>query len=650
MKNYALILLLSAVIISCKYQRPASVDRPVFDSWSGDIVEVKQIETSDSATILHFDAFYQPGWWIRIVPESYIKESGTDNKLMLTKAEGITPGEKFVMPDSGKASFDLYFPPLPPEVTKIDFLEGDCESCFKIWGISLLPDQKVKMGEGIPQDASIKASAALPEPFISNQPARLKGKLIGYQQGMFSGELTINSANPLTGNYEETRIPIDDEGTFSGEVPLQMPSIVYSRNFGPLFLVPGKEQEIYVDLKRKSRFESRLRKDKVPADSSFIYSKGFCLTPLETRTVADLNQSFINYGKFFNEVEGLSPADYSQYMIIKLDSATKAIKEGGYTDSQKKLIIASYKINTLQLLFAYSDVMKHAYFTKNNIPREQWAQNQYKPTTPDEAYYRFLGSLLTDDLAYTPDFPDMINSIRSFSFFGSHDSNMDAIDRSDYFEKQLSSIVDKDNQMVCNIAKAQFCYDPLQKLEFYTEEEKQKIKDSFENHVFADVLISENDKLKKMIEANKAASGSSFVMNKTPDVDQDKVFKTILSKYLGKVIVVDFWATWCGPCKAAIKDMTPLKEELKDENVVFVYLTGETSPAKTWNEMIPDIYGEHYRVSNTQWKYWYNEFGIEGVPTFMVFDEKGKQIARHTGFPGVDKIKSEIDSSERMYH
>jgi thiol-disulfide isomerase/thioredoxin len=552
------------------------------------------------------------------------------------------------MPDSGKASFDLYFPPLPPEVTKIDFLEGDCESCFKIWGISLLPNRKVKMGEGIPRDVSQKATAFLPEPFISNQPAILKGKLIGYQKGMFSGKLTINSANLLTGSYDEVKIPINADGTFCGEVPLQIPSIVYSRNFGPLFLVPGKEQEFYVDLKRKSRFESKLRKDKVPADSSFIYSKGFCFTPLETRKVVDLSQSFINYGKFFNEVEGFSPSDYSQYMINKLDSAVKAIEAGEYTDDQKKLIIAGYKVNTINMLFAYSDIMKHAYFTKNNIPREQWAQSQYKPATPNEAYYKFLGNLLTDDLAYTSEFSGIISSIRSLGFLNSHVPNMSVIDRSDYFEKQLSSIVDKGNQMVCNIAKVQFCYDPLQKLEFYTEEEKQRIKDAFENQVLADALISENDKLKKMIEANRAASGSSFVMNRTPDVDQDKVFKTILSKYEGKVIVVDFWATWCGPCKAAIKSMKPLKEELKDKNVVFVYLTGETSPVKTWNEMIPDIHGEHYRVSNMQWRYWYNEFGIEGVPTFMVFDDKGKQIARHTGFPGVEKIKSEIDSSVKM--
>lgn len=126
MKNYALTLLLTAVIVSCQQKRPASVEKPVFETWSSDVLEVEKVETSDTATILHLDAFFRPGWWIRIAPDSYIKESGTDNKLMLTKAEGIKPGEKHWMPDSGKSSFTLYFPPLDPDVTKIDFIESDC--------------------------------------------------------------------------------------------------------------------------------------------------------------------------------------------------------------------------------------------------------------------------------------------------------------------------------------------------------------------------------------------------------------------------------------------------------------------------------------------------------------------------------------------
>jgi hypothetical protein len=81
---------------------------------------------------------------------------------------------------------------------------------------------------------------------------------------------------------------------------------------------------------------------------------------------------------------------------------------------------------------------------------------------------------------------------------------------------------------------------------------------------------------------------------------------------------------------------------MKDEGVVFVYLTGETSPNGTWNKMIPEIHGHHYRVSDEQWQYWYENLKIEGVPTFMIFNKNGEQTARYTGFPGVDTIRNAI--------
>ncbi|HBG88340.1 MAG TPA: TlpA family protein disulfide reductase, partial [Marinilabiliaceae bacterium] len=106
----------------------------------------------------------------------------------------------------------------------------------------------------------------------------------------------------------------------------------------------------------------------------------------------------------------------------------------------------------------------------------------------------------------------------------------------------------------------------------------------------------------------------------------------------------DFWATWCGPCVYAMEQMKPLKEKLKDQDVVFVYLTGETSPIGAWNKAIPEIKGEHYRVSDAQWQYWYEQLKIEGVPTFIIFDKESKQKDRYTGFPGIYTIETSINS------
>jgi thiol-disulfide isomerase/thioredoxin len=99
-----------------------------------------------------------------------------------------------------------------------------------------------------------------------------------------------------------------------------------------------------------------------------------------------------------------------------------------------------------------------------------------------------------------------------------------------------------------------------------------------------------------------------------------------MKKYKGNVVFVDFWATWCGPCRSGMQTMKPLKEELKNEKIKFVYLTYPSSPKTTWETMIPDIDGEHYYLTQDEWNTIASRFKVSGIPHYVLVDKSGKVV------------------------
>ena len=172
------------------------------------------------------------------------------------------------------------------------------------------------------------------------------------------------------------------------------------------------------------------------------------------------------------------------------------------------------------------------------------------------------------------------------------------------------------------------------------EKERNKLRSFSSGEAYEKLLGAANARLLHTIELHKKKSG--FTINETGDVVNEQLFASILSKFRGQVLLVDFWATWCNPCRMANKAILPMKEELKDKDITYLYITGETSPNEVWKKMIGDIHGEHFRLKDSQWEYLIEDLGIEGVPTYFIVDREGNITYKQTGFPGVTIMKKQL--------
>ncbi len=115
-----------------------------------------------------------------------------------------------------------------------------------------------------------------------------------------------------------------------------------------------------------------------------------------------------------------------------------------------------------------------------------------------------------------------------------------------------------------------------------------------------------------------------------------------LSDFRGKVVVLDFWATWCGPCKIEIPWFVEFERKYKDKGFAVL---GVSEDEDGWTSVKPFVkeVGINYRVVIGNDRTTESFGGIEGLPTTFVIDREGKIAAVHVGLASKQDFEDAIE-------
>lgn len=477
----------------------------------------------------------------------------------------------------------------------------------------------------------------LPEPKIMAGIAKVAGKVTNFhlKKGEVNPTLTLEFPKPVTAEPGNLETKLSDDGTFYFGVPVEcdttigvLSSAIFDRGIF-ISLAGNNETKLEIIYGESGKIKANVvNMNKLTSDDMvhIVGVMGKMISHFSPERIPRYNMLIEDFIPF--EIKSLE----RKLNIANNDSIL--------SNSAKNYITNEFKLIYLNTRFLdYKGIMKTDYMSFNDS--KDW--DKFTPYEPDKSYYTLLKYFNLNDPQY------LYNGTYSIvlqTLLSNKTLNIPAIKDmpvEDWLKEVktiMTDLIGSDAGLFYDLLAANaYARQFNNEVKPLSDKQKENIRSYFKNEEVAKILLKKNEEIIKLDEEKQRII---TIINTTPAVPKEALMNAIISKYKGKAVLVDFWATWCLPCMEAMKANKIVKSEMHDKNVAFVYITTVSSPRELWEGKIKMIGGEQYYLTKDEWEYVMDSFGFTGIPTYLFYDTKGVMKNKITGYPGSEKMQKMI--------
>lgn len=123
-------------------------------------------------------------------------------------------------------------------------------------------------------------------------------------------------------------------------------------------------------------------------------------------------------------------------------------------------------------------------------------------------------------------------------------------------------------------------------------------------------------------------------------------YEDIIKQHKGNVIYLDFWASWCTPCRKSFPWMNNMQKKYGNQNfkVISINVDSEPTLAKQFLDITPANFTILYDPNGNL----ANELQLKGMPSSFIINEKGKIVSAHVGFTEKRKVQYEQEIKQLL--